>query len=146
MVPESYLLMLPPKQQLELAAHLEQQAHALRQAAENQQRKIDAREKAKRHRDKLASTRQMFKAYLYQGYTLERARAMTAAQSAMPDALLDAWSKAIPKEIEREKRNRAIMQKAALGWIDKEIADHYGLHEKSVTRIIGQMRRHASDA
>lgn len=131
---------LPPTGKTELANFLESFAQTLRDQAASEQRLATAKEANRRRRANVASARDMIKAYLWQGIDAHRAVTMAEQQTGIDADILHKLTSSIADEIQRERRNRSIMQKAALGWTNAALADHFGLADKSVARIISQMR------
>ncbi len=81
-----------------------------------------------------------------EGITEARAISLTAKRLALPyDLTVRALKKG--RKLERakagERRNRRIMQRAALGWTNQDIADAEGMHRQSVARIVAK-ERHAA--
>nr|BDD44521.1 hypothetical protein 20 [Moraxellaceae bacterium] len=138
---DRYMNALPPPDKLGLADYLESLAQSLRMSAQEQARKSDARDRARRHRARIKDAREVLRAYLRQGLDAARAVQVAEQQTGLEPETLHAWAMTDAPAIAREKRNRAIMQKVALGWTNAEIADHYGLAEKYVQRIISAERR-----
>jgi len=74
-----------------------------------------------------------------EGVTEVRAISLTAKRLALPyDLTVRALKKGrkLERAKTRERRNRRIMQRAALGWTNQDIADAEGMHRQSVARLV----------
>lgn len=79
-----------------------------------------------------------------EGVTEARAISLTAKRLALPyDITVRALKKGrkLERAKARERRNRRIMQRAALGWTNQDIADAEGMHRQSVARIVSSEKK-----
>lgn len=141
MKPKCYMDKLPPADKEGLAAYLEELAHDLRFQAEKEREHIAAHQRVRSHRARRYTARDVLKGLLRQGLDSARAVQMAEQQTGLANDLLMKWAMIDAPKIGREKRNRTIMQKAALGWTNAALANHFGLAEKYVQRIISQTRQ-----
>ncbi len=103
--------------------------------------RLSARRKSKTREVDILTT------YLANGNSPDQALRATAAASGLDQArLLPLLPAAIgrARQAGRLKRNREIMQRVATGWTDAEIGARFGLHPKSVNRIIKEQREKAA--
>ena len=134
---------LPPTGKADLADYLEKLASTMRDQAQAELKRAQSRDANRRRRSKISGARDMLKGYLWQGIDPARAALMVEQQTGIEAPALHKMIFAMNDEIQRAKRNRQIMQKAALGWTNAALAEHFGLAEKSIARIIAQMRKEA---
>lgn len=82
--------------------------------------------------------------HLLKGCTLAEAIELTANESGLPaDSVKRAWQRFTHQKSNDDlrRRNRLIIELAALGFSDSDIGKKVNLHRNSVNRIINQARR-----
>jgi len=131
---------LPPADKAQLADYLETMARDLRFQLNEDSLRQAANERVADHRASRASARDVLRGIMWQGIDTARAVQMAELQTGVQSDLLMKWAMADTQKIARSKRNRAIMQKVSKGWTNAAIAEHHGLAEKYVARLISQNR------
>ena len=86
---------------------------------------------------------QVLAAYLAEGRTPDEAARIVQKMTGLRDDQMVEVSRYARTTIARHNlkiRNRAIMRLVGRGWLNREIATRYKLHEKHVARLIAQQR------
>jgi len=107
----------------------------------NKQREAD-KASVKRHKKRITDAASLLAGNLY-ALPYRRAITATSAVCGFSEKQLMALipkAKSIAERKTKQVRNRQIMQKVAKGWTNSQIGDFYGLHGKSIARIIAQIR------
>lgn len=127
----------------DMASYLEVQAETLRLQAANQQSNSDSGKQAAAM-DHLIRTPRVVMRHLNKGMTLDSALEMTANDTGAPIvAIKRAWTRFTHDKslYEMRRRNRLILELAAMGFTNSEIGKRVNLHCNSVSRIIAQARK-----
>lgn len=136
-----YIMAIPLPDKDGLADYLETLAQELRLSADLERKRENETARVRKHRGRVKSARDMLKGYLWQGLDAGRAILTVEQQTGINPDTLHAWAMKDAPAVARDKRNRAIMQKVALGWTNAQLAAHFGLSEKYVARLIARQRR-----
>lgn len=133
-----------PLEAVPAAANLFEHLAAQLRSLEHTQKKRQANSAAaKKSRTKRLNAIDLMASHINNGMTAQSAIHATAVATGIDaDVLKSALPRAhkIADDKARQVRNREIMQRVAKGWTDSEIGRRYGLHKKSVARIIAGIR------
>ncbi len=78
-----------------------------------------------------------------EGHSFDDVSRLLEREGVPPETTLHYWKehRRIQERIARAQRDREIMRLAARGWTNKQIALRFGLHEKSISRIVQRVLR-----
>ena len=123
---------------------LERITNQLSDLEEKQAKRKANNQAAKRSRQRRLDVIEMIACFIHNGMNhMAALQAVAVATGIDLDQLRPALKKALllAETKSRQIRNREIMQRVARGWTNAEIGRHCGMHEKSIARIVTQIKK-----
>lgn len=144
MPPDFILFALPPESLRALAQHYESLARQCRDRAEQMENRSRVCDQRRSRLKAIFDAGQVVQNYLAAGMAYGSALDAAAQATGFDAPALDlSYRKFVRKQekTQRQARDRQIMQMALAGHTDAQIGHRFGLHPKSVNRIISAMRQ-----
>lgn len=126
-----------------LAEYHDKQATIIRARAHDLQCRQDIERRSAMRVDFLKSTPKVVARYLKQGHDIDRAIALAADHTSLPESTVRSWWDQFLDDKQRKavrQRNNLAYDLAALGLTNVKIAERLGLHPVSVCRIVKKER------
>lgn len=135
--------MLPPEALKKISEAFRKEANFLEQQARKREQILNANKAVKKHRQKRRSLIHALSALTVDGAAPQAVKAQAMALGLSEDQFFALEGKIYAQvtKVRTAQRNRLICQFAARGYTNAEIGARFGLHEKSISRIVAAALR-----